>query len=1071
MMKIPSIAKKILAYSGTFILTFAAAGVTTFSIMNSQTPTSTPGGTTTSGGGDAGTGTPTENFTSNLVAAAVDCLDGTVDFSLEIPNITKDGTYFTVSMSDAAIKFKMPSLSDIGLSLDAPVNVNGSEKKLGLTIADKVAYFSIADSNSSDWDIRYKLDLNERTKTDESGATVVDEDGDPIVYTYGDLDVLVDDIVDALGGEEAVSVDGSGLSDSIDTDTLMADLGAMESEQIDGGYAYYCTLHLTDSLTLNLMFESDSDYNLTRVKLPGYKSQTSSDPDYVELSNGMRLSLDLDCDVTPVTFKAPTDADSYRKLTNSLGLFDAIYPIVESPRFEASFEGSLSHVVSEASDGAEEQDEFAKITLQSSVDYADESNPRFDADIAVSSVSEAGETLHTKSLSTVFDGASAYLDYASGLLKAKMSKATMDSLVGKLSSANLGTYSEETHTQINDLCGQFADKAKLLNTVKLVENGAYSIVNGEFVSSLKNGHYETLLEFVKTISTQDNLIVIGFDLSKLGLTGSLSVTVDAREGSDGLLKVEFENIGFASFTFSGTLKAAGVSDSSSAIVSAPEDASAYEEITHLPTVYDQLQGMVDAKQAYLTVSGSVYDATDSAVGFDFSGDTAFDVSLKSGTGSIAFIDHKTGKADQTYKLNIDVLGVDKMLFTYNSGSADNTLKGKFTIDTLNDMIDLVKTLLASDDERFTKFFTSLDSMAADTLMSRVLNNELNSLIEIGVLKSASLGASETALVLNGQALGLDGDLSLNLAYKDDKSLASVGVAATTGGKAVNLSVGLGTFGSDTALSRLDVSDTYMDFSDIAVLMRYVYSDATMETYHLSASGSAKFGLINIDALSTEFWLSVDGATVKLYGYVELPIVVGLNSTNLLGGTRKTTFYYGTTDDCPQGTLYMYRKDDKTGTLWDKKYRKKVDGKNFLENMPGWILGFAMGMNDSIMDDVTEPGDTSSEPMYFEDVLKSFSYDSENVKWDLTMDMGALTHSDMLGDMDLTMYGMSDHLTKFDMDLGLTIGLLKASVNLSAALDNVGGDGTESDAWSAKEETYASYLSSHSGDSYDTDWAV
>ena len=128
-----------------------------------------------------------------------------------------------------------------------------------------------------------------------------------------------------------------------------------------------------------------------------------------------------------------------------------------------------------------------------------------------------------------------------------------------------------------------------------------------------------------------------------------------------------------------------------------------------------------------------YDSTSKAAttsGVSFKGSTEFDANQdltkdakgKSGTGSLELTQLKEGKDYQTHYVGIDVRGTDKMLFRYTSSASakKDYLNGKFTIDTLNDIIALVKKLMASTDKRYTKFFDALTETTATTVVGQIM---------------------------------------------------------------------------------------------------------------------------------------------------------------------------------------------------------------------------------------------------------------------------------------------------------------------------------------------------------------
>ena len=59
-----------------------------------------------------------------------------------------------------------------------------------------------------------------------------------------------------------------------------------------------------------------------------------------------------------------------------------------------------------------------------------------------------------------------------------------------------------------------------------------------------------------------------------------------------------------------------------------------------------------------------------------------------------------------------------MLFAYQ-----DKLKGKFTIKTLNDLIDLVKELLGKNDVRYMKFLDPIKEMIVSSTIGKILESK------------------------------------------------------------------------------------------------------------------------------------------------------------------------------------------------------------------------------------------------------------------------------------------------------------------------------------------------------------
>jgi hypothetical protein len=1066
--------RKILTTSLTFVAMLGvSAAATYFLIPNKVTQAQVNNGGNNANPGDDGM-SDTDQFMVRLEDAAANGLSATINASFNAPVKTLKtaatenaaAVYEThdnlIGISGGTLQLVMPSLDELGLTLYAPISYNGKTRQLDLTIKDKVAYFAVSNPGASAenaWDLKYKLDWNP--------FTFVDSEGVSHETSKGDLDVLVEDVLTALGGPDALSVPSTFTDGSIDTSTLMDDFGAMKSvTQNDGSINYYFTLHL-GSVTLPIAMSSDKNYSLTSCTLPGYQDATGQS-DVITFSNGMTTKLGLAVNTKAVSIAVPSNADNYHKLVNSLGLFDTIYPLVKSPVFDVNLTSSLSHVVSDAVKDAggvvttPEVDETAALTLSANANLSNLKQPQINASLALSADSKT-QAIAMDYVSSADNTALAYLNYQN-VVKAKMSKLTLDELMGRLTKISNPTTSDaKTLDQIESV-KNMASKVKLLNTIFAIEHGVSSIKNSDLVSGATAGHYESVLDVIKSIVSSDDKIVVTLTLVPAGVQGTIVVTLDAKASS--LLSVEFQNVALASFTFNGTLAVA------TAYTARTVNDADYQELTHAPTIYDQVKDIVDAKQAAFTVAGSILDA--SSIGFDFSGSAELDVlsssaTYKSGSGAIVINDHKA-KYNQTYNVAIDVVKTENMFFTYNSGSKTNTLQGRFTIDTLNDMIALGKDLMNTKDERFTRYFDKLSDSVSSTILGDVIDNKLNALISNDLIVSSSFTSGKSVVVLSKNLMGTDSDITLTIAYDAKGKLASFNVLMGKGGKTINVTAGLATY--DGNLQRIASHDTskFIDFSDLAVLMKYGIKTSELNTYHMSISGSAKVGVLKLTAITADFYVYVNGATVKMYGYVHLPVVIGVNG--LLTGNRDTYLYYdnnGTADGVD--TVYMKRVDDLWGWSWDKTYYKRVQGSEFRSNMLNWIMGFVVGLSDSNMTSLSS-STVGSSPIYVEDVIKSFTYSAganNNPNWVVSLDMGALAGTSALKDLNATISGDHDILNAINGTLVIQ-EIIEIDVTFDAKLTNVAA-GVESECWesSGTSTKWASYIASHSSDAFSTSY--
>jgi hypothetical protein len=160
-----------------------------------------------------------------------------------------------------------------------------------------------------------------------------------------------------------------------------------------------------------------------------------------------------------------------------------------------------------------------------------------------------------------------------------MSRLTLDEIVGRITKTTDKFSSDgQTLAQLDNI-ETMADKVHLVNTIKDIKDGVSAITSSSLVSGIKEGHYESALDVIQSITSSDNQIVVTVSLLPVGMKGSIVFTIDAT--AENLAKIEFKNIAFASFTYNGTLKLTSYASRE------PSPIADYSELTHAKNVTDQ----------------------------------------------------------------------------------------------------------------------------------------------------------------------------------------------------------------------------------------------------------------------------------------------------------------------------------------------------------------------------------------------------------------------------------------------------------------------------------------------------
>lgn len=1021
------------------------------------------------------------DITTGLTASFNDA-----DFKIHSKN--NEDALNIISLDGGSLNLIVNSLDDISIGLNLPLNYNGKEKELNLSWVDNMIYFDVNDSTSA-WDLKYKIDLSPYDVTDEDGEILGRAE-------QGDLDFIYEDIVQAIGHD--INIDFGGIAGGDTLDKMQEALGNMVSKEKENGYDFFLELPIKD-VVLPICLSSDKDFTLNNVRFPAW--QDGKDTPFV-LNDMIEISLDVSIDIGPVNIVKPANEEAYSPLVNSLGIFNNIYPYVDSPKFGFEMDASLTHdeearINSDGTISKEAVHETALIDLRADLDVSNMQEIIASMELGVSAYDD-NETLFRQKLGLSYFGENneettdgkAFINI-SDIAKMRTSKLTMDSLIGKLK-ANLESDKDDA------------------STIDQITNILAFLKDSTLLNAIKRGTYEPVVDMIAYLKNSDNKLIVGVSLAPLNIEGTIEIVIDGADNhsSGSLLTIDFQEIKLSSFTFDGTLKLA------SYIEPAYPDLEEYAEMSHLPGVFDQVSEIVASKQAAMSINGSIMSVGEMnankthQIGFEFAGNLAFDLTKKGGTGHISFVDYKEDYT-QEHSVTIDIQGpenevedesnANSMLFTYESGSSSGKkLKGRASISALNDIIDLVKGLIGSNDKRFARYREQINSMAAGALLKSLTSGKYTSLIASSLLDSVTINENKNTFVISKDALGTSEPVVIDINFANGR-LSTIDLALTMDGlfskdgpaKEIRLSIGLNktSLNDDELLSLSDQNlNSYTDFTSIGKLLDMVVGSAllgssetnSLSTYHLTGSISISTNLLLKldDTIKFDFYVAVDGRSVDLYGVITMPVIVGLNGSyaTLLSSKRTTTLYYQTSNDNLDGTVWITRDADYLGWSHDnteKNAPKKVRGSDFRNNLLSWVGGYMMGFNNnsSIKEllEGTAKKDEAAQPIHFEDCLNTFSFDPSTYVWTIGLNVGELAHNDTLKDANVTLKANKDMRTLSELSATLNlelINVIKLEAAIDATLDNIKNN-VYTDCWtnSSAKTAYTNYITSHANDEW------
>lgn len=347
-----------------------------------------------------------------------------------------------------------------------------------------------------------------------------------------------------------------------------------------------------------------------------------------------------------------------------------------------------------------------------------------------------------------------------------------------------------------------------------------------------------------------------------------------------------------------------------------------------------------------------------------SGGVQFDLADMFGYGQLEIVDSD----EYHHVIKGEMKNSDEFFFTYN-----NKLKGKFSSQTLIDMKDLAVSVIANPDKHFMELFADFLYKLQNSPLSLILGGDYGLLLEYELISNLSVTSTalECDLSLDILDMGLD-SLHLVLHYEENaegrldiKGLTISELAL--GDSEVTVELRLKAFDETLESTRLNLNDTYLDFSDIKVLLEFGIETSKFEYYHIS--GNAVATVLGYDIkVPMDVKVRDENGKIKVHArLIKIPTIVGVNQKAFTSLDRSAELFYD------GEYIYIDRFDDYLIAKNDVHYTKKCTTKYFIDNIVMILCDDILGLNDSILDDVekSESSEKEQVQMKYEDIVQGF----------------------------------------------------------------------------------------------------
>lgn len=555
------------------------------------------------------------------------------------------------------------------------------------------------------------------------------------------------------------------------------------------------------------------------------------------------------------------------------------------------------------------------------------------------------------------------------------------------------------------------------------------VTESSFVSAIKGGDYSVVLDLLKNISNDENAINLDLDLSSLGLgnNAEVNLSLDSRtESQNKVLNLGIKDVEMGDFVLNAALN----SEEFSAIN--VDDVETYDEMSYLPTVFDQVSTIVKDKKTGFTIQGSVLDGD--GVGITLDGKGQLDLDKKYGFGDLTLNEYKYKGAGLYYshKLAIDVDNTtsdytkNNAHFVYGEKNGDN-IKGKVTVQSVLDIIDIAKQFMNdnADNPKFTKFIEPITKMMAMGEFSNIINEkDYLRLLKNDVIKSAKKNGDQLDLIIGGYLFDLEHDMTIRVNLKNNKidSLELLNFELS-GGKLLNIKIALADFDANRE-SSVDKSNmnSFMDLSSISLLLKFGINTTKNNYWHLTANIHLNLGVVDLSEFQLDVYIVVQDSYCKIYGVIEdsklLAIDFVVQRYGITTSGLKSEFTFETYPDGDPN------KEDGVGGYFDFKVTEtrmitgrktyvhyRTTSKNMLEgdNLLKYLLGNFLYISDSILDKIGSVSLNKDEQKPAGDFTKTFTstgfnYNESQKKWSIGLNLDVLTGVDALKDLEINLYG-------------------------------------------------------------------
>lgn len=946
---------------------------------------------------------------------------------------------------NGSLALSMRSINDLDFTIDLNANYNGSDLDLGIGYTGRTFYLALNDlfiksSYNGTQDVFekiYQLFFNAEAPEDEGLGITVDFDG-IVDSLIGNLDIgslMSGDSIGGMGvtfGDEIEYDDGrveAPLSISLSEDSEPLELSLFihkDTDDLAGASLKNITIgdvKITGDINLSV-FEGHEVYSFDNENYDGYHKDFKNKnfievvnykswfDDIFHLLNRKTIGLDLDFSVDQDDGTGPVNIG---QIGGSIDV-DASKFVLPIPKIIDASTFATNEIVVDKSIKRDANGEESVVET-----ILDNLNAGITLEVN-------RDDTHYADLNLTYAEQNAYLSLNENVLKTKMDVQTLNFVIDKVTTLIEGDPNEKARKVMR---GETSEETDLFDF----------ITSSELVTAIKNGHYEGIIDLIEEISNTSEGITLKLDLSSLGLgeNAKVELNLDATDnGEKGVTALKCTDIKMAEGIFNLDLNTREYKKEN--IDNVLNDVNSYEELDFAVGIFDQVTSILDSKKTGFALEGSLTD--DIGLGTYFSGDGQLDYGEKYGFGNLLIQNH-TDKENPTVasdnhpiKVYVDNTGNDKeinnMKLVYGP---TGKLKGKLTVQSLEDVIGVVMKVVEKNDRRFAKFLDPIMKMIYESVIGQIISSkDYLQLANDAFVKSIKQDMNGTCLdiklskdlfagfVTEDMTIRLNFKMNNNVKELDSLQIINLKLNDTLGNKIVNCKIQIRDF-NESRDCEMDLTDSkYMNFSSVAILLQFLIDTTELNSYHLTATVNVNLGTrIGVASLPLDFYIEVIGEDTRVYGmFPNIPHIAFITNDASTDVGSEFLFepakhYDASSGDNVGGYFHIIRNENHHGLLSRgfEQYYYRATSKGFVDDIASYLLVSVLDFKYGVVSDVgnidlsTSKGVTDYESMF---KTNGFSYaeaqeKGETVsKWTVGMNLAKLSGIKALQSLDATISG-------------------------------------------------------------------